>query len=226
MMLSPHRKLLVFLLLILCSPLYVLLRFFYGTAFSRMVVLALLLHILALPILFPMLMGQPSLAPYLRHYSEEYTVALLILAVFAAPVHIAWMLFMWFAGDGRYDPDEPGKPLLPFLHPWLVDFPAAIGLPFAVASLGAARTVIPVRVPQTFGFELPDIPVSSGWWFASVAVSVAYLAVAVMTVEPPRLRLRRWWIMRQRPRTLRFDAARLAIRRFAREGRKEDIIER
>ena len=217
-------KLLVFLLLILCSPLYVMLRFYYGSTFFRMVVLALLLHILALPFVYFILLDQPAFAACARQYSMEYAVALMFLAFYALPVHLLWMFFLWFGSDGRYDPDDPGRPLLPFLHPWLIDLPVAIGLPFAVAALGRAQTYIPVYVPDVLGQDIDGFTVSSGWWFASVVVSAAYVGVALLTAPPPRIRLRRWLLMRKRPSKLRFDPVRLANRPFGREGRREDIL--
>lgn len=77
MMLSPHRKLLVFPPLILCSPLYVMLRFYYGSSFFRRVVFALLLNIVALPFLHIVLPEQPALMAYTRQFSLEYMVALI-----------------------------------------------------------------------------------------------------------------------------------------------------
>jgi hypothetical protein len=211
MILSLQRKLVVFLLLVICAPLYVLLRFFYGGTFLRLLLLALPLHILGIPFLRGFFKGHHWLKLYGHQFDESYGLALFLLAFYVAPIHLLWFVFRWYARDGRHDLDDPGRPPIPFVHPWLIELPAAIALPFVVSRLAARRVTIPVIVPDWMGFTLPSVGVSGRWWQTAIIVSAAYIAVAWLTVEPPRLRLRRWFRLRQRAKRVPFDAARIAI---------------
>ena len=191
-----------------------MLRFFYGASFSKMVALAFVLNAIGIPLMQGFFSDRPAIAQPLGHINVSYTVSLAILAVYVLPIHIGWLLFMHVAKDGRYDVDNPGRPLLPFIHPWLIDFPVAIGLPFAVSALGAAGVVFTVPVPQSFGIGNVEIHTNTAWWLTSVIVSGAYLVAAILTVEPPRFSFKRWRLRRQKPQKLRFDLARVAIKPF------------
>jgi len=227
MTLSLQRKLVVFLLLILSAPLYLLLRFFYGWAFLRLVAAGLAIQLVAVPFLKGFFDGHPVVVAYGDLYDGDLGWALFALASYVAPIHLVWILFGWFARDGRHDVDDPGRPLIPFVHPWLIDIPAAIGLPLAVTSLAASGTRIPLLVPEMLGYPLGDIGVSASWIPSAALVAGAYIGVAVLTVEPPRLGLRRWLKLRNRPRKLAHDVVRIALPpRRGRAARAEVLAQR
>lgn len=227
MILSPQRKLAVVLLLIACAPFYILVRYFYGGTFLRLIGLALVLQLLGIPFLRGFLDGEPFLSAYGHHFNEEFGWALFTLAIFVAPIHLVWMVFSGYVQDGRHDPDDPGHPLIPFVHPWLIDIPAAIALPFVVAYLASRHISIPVSLPAWVGFSLSDILVPIGWWQTSIIVSVAYIAIALLTTEPPHLRLRRWFRFRNKARRIPFDAVHLALNPLrGRAGRADILMQR
>jgi len=222
--LSLQRKLAVFLLLILCAPLYILLRFFYGAAFLRMVIVALLITLFGLPFLSGMFAEHPLALAYRQHYDPTFNMALTLVAVYVSPIHLAWIVFGHFVKDGRHDVDYPGALLVPFVHPWLVEIPVALALPFAVSALAARGTIIPMALPQWVGFTLPAFGVQLSWWLAAVVTSGAFVGVSLLTVEPPRLRLRRWWKLRPKRSKLRFDPARIAVNPVVRNADADDVL--
>ena len=208
------NKLLVFLALLLCAPLYLMLRFFYGAAFFKMVVLATVLNVFGIAILQGFVADDAEMSAALSIYDPGYAIALGILAIYALPIHLGWWLFMKAAGDRRYNVDAPGRPLVPFVHPWLIDIPVAITLPFLVASLGAAGFVVPLRFPQWLGLDISMLHVNPTWFQTSLIVSGAYLVAALSTAAAPKFSLTRWRLNRSSKSNLRFDDARVAVKPF------------
>jgi len=218
---SLPRKFAVFFLLVLCAPLYVLLRFFYGKAFAKMLSGALAIHLLALAFLRDVLAEYSPTAEVAQLYDSAYGWGLAELAIYTLPLHLLWFLFYWFSQDGRYDVDQPGHPPLP-VHPWLLEIPIAMALPVVVATIGAIPVTLAVPVPSWLRFTLPDIIVSTHWWFAATVTSVAYIGVALLTTEPPRIRFRR--TLKVATKKVPFDVARIAVRPYRGTMDREAII--
>lgn len=117
----------------------------------------------------------------------------------------------------------PGRCCRSFIRD-LSTCPSLSRYPLPCSRSEGAQTYIPLYLPEFLGQDIDGFVISSGWWFASVVVSAAYVVVAVLTAAPSRIRWRRWRLMRKPSNKLRFDPVRLAIRPFARGGRHDDII--
>lgn len=204
-MISLQRRLVIFVLLVACAPLYVLLRYFQGKSFFNMAALALVINLgfAAVAMLFegPLLRLGPPLT-YL--YDPDFSLTLGKLALYVLPLHLLWVFFRDAVGDTRHDLDDSGRFPLP-IHPWLIDFPAALALPVAIYYADRLPVIVS---PSWLPFTLPTVAFSSEWLYPAIAMSASYLAVAVLATRPIRLRRRRKLDIK--PAKLRFDLVRPA----------------
>ena len=180
-MTSLQTKFLLFLLLIPASPLYLVMRYFYGRAFFRMLLFALALNFAALPFAIDYLRDYLGFNPYPRYYHPDFHLMMLFIALHILPVHFGWSMFHGMSGDGRYDLDAPGRPPIPFLHPWVIDLPLAALFPFVVLN-GASLPSFALPTPAWLPFTLPTLYLDPTWFSASIVLAILYAMAAMVSV--------------------------------------------
>lgn len=190
-MTSLQTKFLLFLLLIPAAPLYLVVRYFYGRTFFRMLLFALLLNFAAWPFFLDYLRDSPTYGPIAgRYIDHDFHGMTLFVALHILPFHFGWSIYHRISGDGRYDLDAPGRPPIPLIHPWFVDLPLAALFPFLVLN-GASLPSFALPTPAWLPFTLPTLYLDPAWFNASIVLAIFYAMAAMVSVPAPRFRFRK-----------------------------------
>ncbi len=156
-----------------------------------MLLFALLLNFAAWPFFLDYLRDSPTYGPIAgRYIDHDFHGMTLFLALHILPFHLGWSIFHRISGDGRYDLDAPGRPPIPFIHPWFVDLPFAALVPFIVLN-GASLPSFALPTPEWLPFTLPTLYLDPAWFNASIVLATFYALAAMVSVPPPRFRFRK-----------------------------------